>query len=446
MRAARNRTFNEIGGGLETTGSTSITTTTIMASTKWSPTTMPTPPLLGHALRPPRPTVSLDARPVLIPILSSVICFPIVALAVICALRYRALRLRRCGGARLEIPGRGGERPSFFSRDSSSGDTSSRPPNNIEEDPRTTGPAASSSSSSSGENYEDELDFARELASNKRKSLAGSGSRRSSRVTFGAAAAILQVPGIPSPLSGSPRSGSPRSASPRASSPRSSLYPRSGSGYKDLADATPEFLWMQTLSQLRASTKGKTGSSRAPVHTLVAEGRWVALVDRQTVSPTQVQGEREAEVFGESDDEGASGQTSEALVVEPAENESAADLLVVSTVECGLTQGDDGDAHPAPSASVALVSGTTPECVSERPSDRDDCVQVAAPTELKKLQLKPRSVPVEAKKDGAAVPKAAKLAPNAPSSIFGGTRPVDTAAREREIEARLARQREEEAR
>lgn len=39
--------------------------------------------------------VSLDARPVLIPILSSVVCFPIVAFAVICALRYRALRLRR---------------------------------------------------------------------------------------------------------------------------------------------------------------------------------------------------------------------------------------------------------------------------------------------------------------------------------------------------------------
>lgn len=240
MRASRNRTFNEIGGGLETTGNDSITTSTVMAITKWPPTTMSTPPLLEHVLRSPGPTVSLDARPVLIPILSSVICFPIVALAVICALRYRALRLRRKehlrrlrgGGmraARLEIPGRRSERPSFFSRDSSSGDTSSRPPNNIEADPRTTGPVASSSSSSSGDNYEDELEFTRELASSKRKSLAGSGSRRNSRVTFGAAAAILQVPGLPSPLSGSPKSGSPHSASPRSCSPRSSLYPRSGS-------------------------------------------------------------------------------------------------------------------------------------------------------------------------------------------------------------------------
>ncbi|XP_077513177.1 uncharacterized protein LOC144124420 [Amblyomma americanum] len=216
MRAASNRSLNDIGGE-----GTSVSTTTLMGSTAWPPaSTVATPPLLGHALRPPRPTVSLDPRPVLIPILSSVICFPIAALAIICALRYRALRLRRKehlrrlrGGGmragRLEIPAGGrGERPSFFSRDSSSGDTSSRPPNNIEEDPRTTGPAASSSSSSSG----DDEEFARD----KKKSLAGS--RRSSRVTFGAAAAILQVPGVPSPRSGSPRSSSPRSPHPRSGS------------------------------------------------------------------------------------------------------------------------------------------------------------------------------------------------------------------------------------
>ncbi|KAL1473224.1 hypothetical protein MTO96_038834 [Rhipicephalus appendiculatus] len=130
----------------------------------------------------------------------------------------------------------------------------------------------------------------------------------------------------------------------------------------------------------------------------------------------------------------------------PADNESAADLLAVSTMECGLTQGDDEDAHPALSASVALGSGTTPECVSERQSDRDDCVQDAAPTERKKLQLKPRSVPVEVNRKGAAVSKAAMLALQTSSSIFGGARPVDTAAREREIEARMARQQEEEER
>ncbi|KAH7952547.1 hypothetical protein HPB52_023982 [Rhipicephalus sanguineus] len=78
--------------------------------------------------------------------------------------------------------------------------------------------------------------------------------------------------------------------------------------------------------------------------------------------------------------------------------------------------------------------------------DRDDRDQDSAPRERKKLQLKPRSVPVEATKEAAAVPKAPEPAPKASSAIFGGARPVDTAAREREIEARLARQREEEER
>ncbi|XP_076359485.1 uncharacterized protein LOC143251962 [Tachypleus tridentatus] len=77
----------------------------------------------------PKPTVSLDARPIVIPIVSCVICFPLLAFAIICALRRRAQRHRRRehmrrlkAGVRavtLEIPGFR-ERPSFFSRDSSS--------------------------------------------------------------------------------------------------------------------------------------------------------------------------------------------------------------------------------------------------------------------------------------------------------------------------------------
>lgn len=165
-------------------------------------------------LRPPRPTVSLDPRPVLIPILSSVICFPIVAFAIICLLRYRALRLRRKehmrrlrgGGmrsARLEIPGR--EKPSLFSRDSSSGDTASRPPGHEEE----SGHRARLASSSSDEDEE----FTSEVLARR---------GNNNHVKFGAAAAILHVPGIPSSRSGSPRSGSLRSGSPRgAGSPRS---------------------------------------------------------------------------------------------------------------------------------------------------------------------------------------------------------------------------------
>ncbi|KAF8797252.1 hypothetical protein HNY73_001537 [Argiope bruennichi] len=71
--------------------------------------------------------VSLDPRPVVIPILSSVIGFPIVVFALICALRHRAMKLRRRdqlkklqSGIRsvtLDIPPR--EKISFFSGGSS---------------------------------------------------------------------------------------------------------------------------------------------------------------------------------------------------------------------------------------------------------------------------------------------------------------------------------------
>lgn len=78
------------------------------------------------------------------------------------------------------------------------------------------------------------------------------------------------------------------------------------------------------------------------------------------------------------------------------------------------------------------------------------------PRERKKLQLKPRSVPAgeeQKQPEAAAAPPQQQQAPSQQSApkpsaaaIFGGARPVDTAAREREIEARLARQREEEER
>lgn len=72
----------------------------------------------------------------------------------------------------------------------------------------------------------------------------------------------------------------------------------------------------------------------------------------------------------------------------------------------------------------------------------------SGPRERKKLQLKPRSVPVEApaKEAAAAAAPAAPAPAKASAAIFGGARPVDTAAREREIEERLAKQREEEER
>ncbi|EEC04831.1 RNA-binding protein musashi, putative [Ixodes scapularis] len=81
----------------------------------------------------------------------------------------------------------------------------------------------------------------------------------------------------------------------------------------------------------------------------------------------------------------------------------------------------------------------------DHPSERD---QDSGPRERKKLQLKPRSVPVEApaKEAAAAAAPAAPAPAKASAAIFGGARPVDTAAREREIEERLAKQREEEER
>ena len=56
-----------------------------------------------------------------------------------------------------------------------------------------------------------------------------------------------------------------------------------------------------------------------------------------------------------------------------------------------------------------------------------------APTERPKLKLQPRSKPVEADTQSR-------------SAIFGAAKPVDTTAREREIEARLQQEKEEEMR
>lgn len=59
------------------------------------------------------------------------------------------------------------------------------------------------------------------------------------------------------------------------------------------------------------------------------------------------------------------------------------------------------------------------------------------PLQRPKLNLKPRSVPKEEDQGGA---------PSAPTgraaSIFGGAKPVDTAAKEREVEERLKKEQE----
>uniref|UniRef100_A0A8W8MZQ2 RRM domain-containing protein n=1 Tax=Magallana gigas TaxID=29159 RepID=A0A8W8MZQ2_MAGGI len=63
-----------------------------------------------------------------------------------------------------------------------------------------------------------------------------------------------------------------------------------------------------------------------------------------------------------------------------------------------------------------------------------------APVERPRLNLQPRTKPVE--NEG---PKNPGSAPEKKASIFGAAKPVDTAAREREIEERLAKQRLEES-
>lgn len=59
------------------------------------------------------------------------------------------------------------------------------------------------------------------------------------------------------------------------------------------------------------------------------------------------------------------------------------------------------------------------------------------PTQRPKLNLKPRSAPKEEETSAAPAPQSSRAA-----SIFGGAKPVDTAAREREVEERLQKEQE----
>lgn len=59
------------------------------------------------------------------------------------------------------------------------------------------------------------------------------------------------------------------------------------------------------------------------------------------------------------------------------------------------------------------------------------------PTQRPKLNLKPRSAPKEEESTAAPAPQSSRAA-----SIFGGAKPVDTAAREREVEERLQKEQE----
>uniref|UniRef100_A0A8C7ZA66 Eukaryotic translation initiation factor 4B n=1 Tax=Oryzias sinensis TaxID=183150 RepID=A0A8C7ZA66_9TELE len=81
----------------------------------------------------------------------------------------------------------------------------------------------------------------------------------------------------------------------------------------------------------------------------------------------------------------------------------------------------------------------------DRYEKRDERREERAPIQRPKLNLKPRSVPKEEEgpgNSGGTSPAAAPSSGSRASSIFGGAKPVDTAAKEREVEERLKKEEE----
>ncbi|XP_027857978.1 eukaryotic translation initiation factor 4Ba isoform X4 [Xiphophorus couchianus] len=80
----------------------------------------------------------------------------------------------------------------------------------------------------------------------------------------------------------------------------------------------------------------------------------------------------------------------------------------------------------------------------DRYDRRDDRREERAPQQRPKLNLKPRSVPKEEEgnSSGGTSPAAPPSSGGRSSSIFGGAKPVDTAAKEREVEERLKKEEE----
>jgi len=111
-------------------------------------------------VKPPRPTVSLDAGPIVTPILTCMFTFPLLVLAVICGLRYRArkarerermLRQQRGSACPMGIPSFVQDLPSFLiagAREILSMESDSRPSDSESTTQITT--AGCSSSSGSG--------------------------------------------------------------------------------------------------------------------------------------------------------------------------------------------------------------------------------------------------------------------------------------------------------
>ncbi|XP_056130997.1 eukaryotic translation initiation factor 4Ba isoform X2 [Lampris incognitus] len=85
----------------------------------------------------------------------------------------------------------------------------------------------------------------------------------------------------------------------------------------------------------------------------------------------------------------------------------------------------------------------------DRYDRREERREERAPLQRPKLNLKPRSVPKEEEEQGggsSSVPVTTQSSGSRSSSIFGGAKPVDTAAKEREVEERLKKEQERLAR
>lgn len=67
---------------------------------------------------------------------------------------------------------------------------------------------------------------------------------------------------------------------------------------------------------------------------------------------------------------------------------------------------------------------------------------VLGPLQRPKLNLKPRSIPKEEEQSGTLSPPSDTANSSRTSSIFGAAKPVDTAAKEREVEERLKKEQE----
>ncbi|KAI4900734.1 hypothetical protein NFI96_014370 [Prochilodus magdalenae] len=90
----------------------------------------------------------------------------------------------------------------------------------------------------------------------------------------------------------------------------------------------------------------------------------------------------------------------------------------------------------------AFGSGFRRDHDDRRDEDRYERREERAPQQRPKLNLKPRSIPKEDEQSGGPPPQPPAANPSRSASIFGAAKPVDTAAKEREVEERLKKEQE----